>query len=223
MATNEEQDRGNGWKQQFAPLFLGVFLATSAGVATTWLESYIERRSESGRERVAEAALLAAFRAEIETNIIGLHTVFSNYESADTAGLPLQLKQVSISTIVFKENASKVSEISDLGFVSELVAFYTALDWINSWPGSDSPQDASPQVALTHASQVANLLHGALYLQARLASRMEALGGPLSKPSLNEQQQHRLRRIETFRQKAGARPPQDSLDFHGETRKLQLP
>ena len=223
MVANEKPDRGDAWRQQVVSLLLGALLAIAGGAVTTWLGDYFDRKAESRRERDAETALLAAFQAEIEANIFGLKGLFSNYESADTAGRRLELRKVDVSTTIFKENAGKISIVRDVRLVSEIVALYAGLNWINSWPSIDSPQDTpKQQVARRHASQVANVLYASLYLQARLASRTEELRHPLSKPSFTEQQQNLLRRIQAFRQKAGARPPEDSLDFHGETREPRL-
>jgi len=221
VAADEKPDRDNTRRrwQKFVSLLLGAVRSSGvvaglvSGVIVAVVTNYsgyrFDYEAESRREHTAETALLSALQAEIETNIIGLKAVFSHYESAVTNGDPLQLRKVPVSATIFKENAGKISEVRDLGFVSEIVAFYAGLEQLNSWRGMDSPRDAAEREALRHASQLANLLHASLYLQARLAARTEDIRRSLSTPSFNESQQNVLRRTQTFRQNVGAKVPKD--------------
>ena len=197
------------------PLLIGAFLAGTVGIFTAWYTFKLQDNTAKAKAEAERQSVMATFQAEIEFNLIKLTTRFRRYELAIQQERPLMIASNEFSTTVSEANLPHIGGMQDLALIAEIVSLYNGLASLEDWASSiREGKSAAESTKRTYVSQLSNLLHAGLYLQARMAKASSNVPRELPTPQFDDNKTILLERIKILRHTLGAKPPQTPLRFH---------
>jgi hypothetical protein len=202
------------WWREASLIGLGAILAIIGGALTSWITFKLQHDASIFKAEIERQSVLAAFQGEVEINLIKLKNRFDRYELSIERRTPLTITLNEFSTSVYQANLPRVGDISDLGVITELVAFYNGLIALEGWASSLRLEKSNENDKRRYVSQLSNLLHAGIYLQARMASSLSYLPRVLPTPKFDNDKTQLLERIKKLRIALGASPPKQPLRFH---------
>jgi hypothetical protein len=202
------------WWKEALSIALGGILAIIGGVLTAWFTFKLQHDASTFKAEIERQSVLAGFQGEVEINLIKLKNRFDRYEVSIERKSPLTITLNEFSTSVYQANLPRVGDISDLGVITELVAFYNGLTALEDWASSLRLEKSDENDKRRYVSQLANLLHAGIYLQARMASSLSYLPRVLPTPNFDDDKTQLLERIRKLRIALGANPPKQPLRFN---------
>ncbi|WP_054031210.1 hypothetical protein [Desulfatitalea tepidiphila] len=197
-------------------LVLGALLAITGGSITSYLNHKWDTEKIDQQRSHDRLSFIIALQSEIESNLLLMKRDFMSYRKQLSDGVPFTINRPVFTTTVFDSHVSRIGEIHEPEIISEIVAFYSSLNYFETWCEGTKGLIAEVGNPNGYVRSHANILHAGIYLQKRL----DKITGTYRKenliPTFSDDQKMLLREIETLRKKLGATKSDMQLKFHKE-------
>lgn len=209
-------DKHNALLKATSLLVLGAILAIAGGSITSYLNHRWETEKIDQQHSHERLSFIFALQSEIESNLLLMKRDFTDYRGQMSEGVGFTIRKPVFTTAIFDSHVNRIGEIQEPEIISEVVAFYSALNYFVKWSGGTEGLVAEVGNPKEYVRSFANLLYAGIHLQKRLDKITGPYRKKLTNPTFSNEEKKLLGAIIVLRKKLGAKKSDFQLKFHKE-------